>query len=44
MSEGKKDVVVLTGAGSIGLAIARRVGAENILSWLTCIWKMRKWL
>lgn len=27
MSERKKDVVVLTGAGSIGLAIARRVGA-----------------
>jgi len=26
MSERKKDVVVLTGAGSIGLAIARRVG------------------
>ena len=27
MSERKKDVVVLTGAGSIGLAIARRVGS-----------------
>lgn len=27
MTERNKDVVVLTGAGSIGLAIARRVGA-----------------
>ena len=27
MSKGKKDVVVVIGAGSIGQAIARRVGA-----------------
>ena len=35
-----KDVILWTGAGQIGMAIARRMGYGRRLLWVTRIWKM----